>query len=116
MEKRIKTTKIAPGAWPSRIRPCGKVAGPAGIIRRSIRRGDKMIRERMGAAGFTLGALSAPIALLASGACGASCGACVLGAPIVFGAVLLTNRRSRIKESTPVETDDIESIEEESDD
>jgi hypothetical protein len=74
-----------------------------------------MIRERLGAIGFTIGALSAPLALLASGSCGISCGscpaggACVLGAPIVFGAVYLTNLRSKAK----VESTDEAKIEEE---
>jgi hypothetical protein len=70
-----------------------------------------MIRERLGTAGFAMGALSAPIALLASGSCGASCGscpaggACMLGAPIVLGAVYLTNRKIRSKE--PDASDDV---------
>jgi hypothetical protein len=75
-----------------------------------------VIRDRLGITGFTLGALSAPLALLASGSCGVGCGscpaggACVLGAPIVFGAVYLTNLRTKTK-GTPVEENDQENAE-----
>ena len=69
-----------------------------------------MDKETKGKAAFAAAASSAPVAMAASGACGLTCascplgGACIIGAPMVFGmAMLLSKRKVKGAEGPPVD-------------